>query len=117
MIAISIAFVAFTGVYFKDRAWGAAAKTVPVVFFFGLFHGLGFAGLLEEIEVPKDLFVSSLLFFNVGIELGQLLIIALVLPAIYLSKDKPWYGAVTKIAGTVFGLLGIFWGIQRIFFS
>ncbi len=38
------------------------------IFFFGLFHGLGFAGLLQEINIPKDKFISSLLAFNLGIE-------------------------------------------------
>lgn len=117
IIALSISYVAFTAVYFKNKSWASATKTVPIVFLFGLFHGLGFAGLLQEIEVPKNLFVSSLLFFNVGVELGQLVIIAVVLPAIYLFKDKLWYGTATKVFGTIFGLLGIFWGIQRIFFS
>lgn len=117
IIALSIAYVAFTAVYFKDKSWASAVKTIPLVFVFGLFHGLGFAGLLTEIEVPKNLFISSLIFFNIGIEFGQLMIIAIALPAIYLFKDKPWYGTLIKILGTIFGLLGLFWGIQRIFFS
>ncbi len=117
IIALSIAYVAFTAVYFRDKSWASATKTIPVVFLFGLFHGLGFAGLLQEIEIPKNLFVSSLLFFNVGIELGQLMVIAVVLPAIYFFKDKIWYTKVTTVLGTVFGLLGIFWGVQRIFFA
>ncbi len=41
---------------------------MAAVFFFGLFHGLGFAGLLKEIQIPADKFVSSLLAFNLGIE-------------------------------------------------
>ncbi len=117
IIALSIAYVALTSVYFKNSKFSAANKTIPIIFFFGLFHGLGFAGLLEEIQIPSDKFFSSLLFFNIGIEIGQLMIILLVLPAIYFFKDKIWYPTVIKVIGTIFGLMGLFWAIQRIFLT
>ena len=50
-----------------------------VVFVFGLLHGLGFAGALSEVGLPENYFVMALLFFNLGIEIGQLLFIASVI--------------------------------------
>jgi predicted anti-sigma-YlaC factor YlaD len=87
-----------------------------MVFVFGLFHGLGFAGLLEEIHVPEEKFVSSLFAFNIGIEIGQLIIVAVALPLIFLARKKSWYPRVIQGIAIVIGALGIFWAIQRAFF-
>ncbi len=105
IIALSIAFVAVTSVFLKDnRYFGSLKSKLVMVFAFGLFHGLGFAGLLEEIHVPKEKFVSSLLAFNIGIELGQILIVLVALPLILYAK----------IIAVIIALLGIFWAVQRI---
>jgi hydrogenase/urease accessory protein HupE len=118
IIALSISYVALTTVFLKNTKYQKlVGETVPIVFMFGLFHGLGFAGLLSEIQIPQPRFVESLLFFNVGIELGQILIIALSLPLIYGFKDTPWYPKAIKILGIIFGAAGLFWVVQRIFFS
>lgn len=115
LIALSISFVAITTVFFKNNRFIGNFKTkVATVFFFGLFHGLGFAGLLEEIHIPKENFISSLFSFNVGIELGQLVIVALALPLIYLGKDKHWYGKVIKTFAVIIAVLGILWAFERI---
>ncbi|MGI8419317.1 MAG: HupE/UreJ family protein [Candidatus Levyibacteriota bacterium] len=118
MIAFSIAYVALVTVYFnKSKLVGIGKSKIAVVFFFGLFHGLGFAGLLQELQIPKDRFLSSLLFFNVGIEIGQLIIIGITLPFIYLLRNKSWYPIFIKIVAGIIGFIGIAWGIQRIFGS
>lgn len=116
IIALSISFVALTSVYLKKYGFEQLNKKIIVVFLFGLFHGLGFAGLLQEIQIPEDKFVFSLIFFNVGIELGQIAIILLVLPAIYYFKDRVWYSKAMIVLATLFGITGIFWAVQRIFF-
>jgi hypothetical protein len=53
-----------------------------VAFAFGLVHGFGFANVLRDIGLPRDALLSSLLWFNVGIELGQLLVVLLLVPAL-----------------------------------
>ncbi len=114
LIALSIAYVAITTVFFKDRKYlGDGRAKVAMVFFFGLFHGLGFAGLLQEIQIPADKFIASLISFNVGIEIGQIIIVALAFPFIYFLRNKSWYPTLIKIIAVIIGILGIFWAIQR----
>ena len=116
MIAASIAYVAITSVFFKGRKFvGENKGKIAAVFFFGLFHGLGFAGLLKEIQIPPDKFVSSLFAFNVGIEGGQLIIVALAFPLIYLFRKKSWYPLAIKIVAGIIAVIAIFWFFQRVF--
>ena len=116
LIALSIVYVAITSVFFRDNKFiGGERGKIASVFFFGLFHGLGFAGLLREIQIPPDKFISSLFAFNVGIELGQLFIIMLALPVIYLFRHKPWYPAFIRILALCIAGLALVWIVQRLF--
>lgn len=115
LIALSIVVVAIVTVFFKDKPWMKNSQTILVtVFFFGLFHGLGFAGLLHEIHIPDGKFIPALISFNLGIELGQVSIVALALPFIYLGRKKPWYAQVIKIIAIGISILAVVWFIQRI---
>ena len=115
IIALSIAYVAMTTVFFKHIAFfGSFRNKAITVFVFGLFHGLGFAGLLKEIAVPEEHFLSSLLFFNVGIEIGQIVIIALALPVIYAFRGQKWYPAAVKVAAVLLSFVGVYWMVERI---
>ena len=67
LIALSIAYVAFENLV-SDRL---SRFRLPVVFAFGLLHGLGFASILTEFGLPADLYLAALLWFNVGVEFGQ----------------------------------------------
>ncbi len=117
LIAFSIAFVAISTVFFRNsRFVGGEKSKLATVFFFGLFHGMGFAGLLREIAIPSDKFVSSLFAFNIGIEVGQLIIIGVALPFIFLFRKKPWYPKVIQVFAVIISLLALFWVVQRIFF-
>ncbi len=116
-IALSIAFMAIATVLFGrhkfiNDGWGK----IGIIFFFGLFHGFGFAGLLKEIAIPKDKFVSSLLGFNIGIEVGQIIIIAFVLPFIFAYRKKSWYPLCIKFIAVAISILALFWFIERVFF-
>lgn len=115
MIALSIAYVALTSVFLKGKlfVWNNRSKMVAI-FFFGLFHGLGFAGLLQEINIPKDKFISSLLAFNLGIEWGQLIIVWLAFPIIYLYKNKKWYNQAIQIFSTIIIFIALYWFVERI---
>ena len=79
-IALSIAFVAAEIVRAREGKAGIAARAPWIVAFaFGLLHGFGFAGALSEIGLPAGHIPVALLFFNVGVEIGQLLFVAVVL--------------------------------------
>ena len=115
IVALSIAVLAMSTVFLKNNKYFKDIRyKLGIIFFFGLFHGLGFAGLLKDINVPDDKFVASLFFFNLGIEIGQLIIVALALPFIYLMRNKPWYPILIKIAAVVISVIGIFWMFERI---
>ena len=59
-----------------------------IIFLFGLIHGMGFAGALKEVGIPHEHFISALLFFNIGVELGQ---VTIILAAYFLVSR--WFGA------------------------
>ena len=85
-----------------------------MAFGFGLLHGFGFAGALSEIGISNDQLLLSLLFFNVGIEIGQLIMIPIFLSGIYvLSKiklEKISYQGASFLLGSV----GSYWFIERV---
>jgi hypothetical protein len=71
IIALSIAFIAVENMLTARLKSGR----LTIVFLFGLVHGMGFASALNELGLPRDAFFSSLLTFNIGVELGQITII------------------------------------------
>jgi len=111
LIAASIVYVCIENI-FSDRM---AAWRPFVVFAFGLLHGLGFAGVLGEIGMPQGQFVTALLSFNVGVELGQLTVIAACFLAVGLwFRDKPWYRSrITIPASLVIACIGAYWFVER----
>ncbi len=115
MIALSIAAVALGTVYLKKTTIALTNKRkLGIVFFFGLFHGLGFAGLLRELGVGAHRFIISLVAFNVGIEVGQIVIIAIALPLILLARRTKYYNLGIKIFGTTIGVIGLLWALERV---
>lgn len=114
LIALSIAVMAISTVFFREsRIFKSKWSKVIIVFIFGLFHGLGFAGLLEEIAIPERAFASSLLAFNIGIEIGQLVIIGLALPVILYFRNKTWYPTAIKIFALSISVIAIIWFVER----
>jgi HupE / UreJ protein len=111
LIAASIVYVAVENIFRPTLSiWRPA-----VVFCFGLLHGLGFAGALRQIGIPEGDFVLGLLSFNVGVELGQLSVIALgyALVGIWFG-NKPWYRQRVVIPGSlVIAGIGAFWVVER----
>ena len=112
LIAASIAYVAFENV--------ARANLSPwrpfVVFAFGLLHGLGFAGVLQEVGLPRSEFVLGLISFNVGVELGQLAVITMawLLTGLWFSHHPRYRQRVVVPASIVIGLVGVYWTVERI---
>ena len=115
LIALSIACMAIISVFFKDFRFAHDERFKPaIVFFFGLFHGLGFAGLLKEIEIPADKFISSLFAFNVGIEIGQLIVIGCALPFIFYFRNRAWYHRAIQVFAVIISATAFLWFVQRI---
>ena len=111
LIAASITFVAVENILSK----GFSPWRPVVVFVFGLLHGLGFASVLGEFGLPQDQFIPALIGFNVGVEVGQLTVIAIAFLAVGLwFGSKPWYRAYIAIpASAVIGLIGAYWFLER----
>ena len=87
-----------------------------VAFTFGLIHGFGFASVLTELGLPKDALVLSLLGFNVGVETGQLTIVAAFLPFAYLLRNTAFYRKGIFVGGSILTLLiALVWLTERAF--
>jgi len=85
-----------------------------MAFGFGLLHGLGFAGALNEIGIANSQMLLSLLFFNIGIELGQIALIPIPLSLIYISKQFNYINQVKVIMSLAVGGMGFYWFIDRV---
>ncbi len=111
IIAASIGLAAVDIFYpiFRGRSW-------LIIFLFGLFHGFGFADVLAELGVTSRNAVLSLFGFNLGVELGQLMIIAVVFPGLYLLRKQRFYPSfVMKIGALLLGAMSLYWFIERAF--
>ncbi|MEM6719909.1 MAG: HupE/UreJ family protein [Bacteroidota bacterium] len=113
LIALSIVWIAVENCVFKKTTkWRPA-----IVFGFGLLHGLGFASVLSDYGLPKDNFVPSLLAFNIGVEIGQLLVLLAAAVLVWFIRKKSWYRKRVQIPASIaIALVGLFWFIERVFF-
>ena len=85
-----------------------------VTFTFGLIHGFGFAGVLGELQLPPAQFGWALFQFNLGLELGQLAMVAAVVPLLYWLRQRPAYVPVVLRAGSGLALLlALVWLVER----
>jgi hydrogenase/urease accessory protein HupE len=112
LIAVSIAYVAIENILMSElKAW-----RVALVFAFGLLHGMGFAGALKELGLPRSEFVTALVTFNIGVEAGQLTVIgaAFLLVGWYCS-NRAWYRRrVVVPASALIACTAIYWTIERL---
>ncbi len=111
LIAASIVYVAIENIFMSRMSpWRPF-----IVFGFGLLHGLGFAGVLTEFGIPAGQFVPALIGFNIGVELGQLTVIAICFALVgYWFGGRDWYRARVVIPGSVLvALIGAYWFIER----
>lgn len=110
LIAASIAYVAVENIVTARLHWWRPL----LVFGFGLLHGLGFAGVLSEWGVPRREFVPALIAFNVGVEIGQLAVIAAAFVAVGWLRNRPWYRRVIVVPASVcIALIGVYWAVER----
>jgi hydrogenase/urease accessory protein HupE len=112
MIAVSIAYVAIENILLRElKSW-----RVALVFVFGLLHGMGFAGALKDLGLPRSEFLTALMTFNVGVETGQLTVIgAAFLAAGWQCARKGWYRSRVVIpASALIACTAIYWTIERL---
>jgi hydrogenase/urease accessory protein HupE len=112
LIALSIAVVALENIFFRKMR----PSRLLIVFGFGLVHGLGFAGVLKGLGLPENQFLKVLISFNLGVEGGQLAVIALAAAMTGWMWKKPWYfKRVVVPASALIAAIGLYWFVQRIF--
>ena len=117
VIALSIVFVAAEIVHGIQGRPGLTARWPWVVAFtFGLLHGFGFAGALSEIGLPQNAIPIALFFFNVGVELGQLLFVgAFAIGALLVARAGILWPRWMEVAPAyAIGSIAMFWVIQRV---
>lgn len=115
-IALSIAIIAVEVLKLKRGQPSLSARMPWVIAFgFGLLHGFGFAGALTDIGLPEQNLPAALLFFNVGVELGQIAFVMLVLGLLWshrtLQSSFPHWAETVAIYGI--GTIGCFWFLTR----
>ena len=111
LIAASIVYVCIENIYSEKLSrWRPF-----IIFAFGLLHGLGFASVLGEIGLGAGSFVTSLIAFNIGVELGQLAVIAVCFLLVgFWFRHKPWYRKVITVpASIIIALIAIYWVLER----
>ena len=98
-----------------DNVWPIfPVRRVVVTFFFGLIHGFGFAGVLAELNLPTSAFAWALLQFNLGLEMGQLMIVVSVTAVLFLLRQRPHYRAWVIRGGSFAAMVvGTLWLIER----
>jgi HupE / UreJ protein len=111
LIALSIAYVAIENLVTDQiKPWRLA-----LVFTFGLLHGMGFAGVLKELGLPRNEFLPALLSFNLGVEGGQLTVIAGAALLVAWFRHRAWYRqAIVVPASVVIACIGVYWTLTRL---
>ncbi|MBU2884028.1 HupE/UreJ family protein [Psychrosphaera sp. I2R16] len=111
LIALSIIYVAIENI----RTEQTLKRRYLVTFIFGLLHGFGFAFVLSEFGLSNNNLAVSLVSFNVGVELGQLFVIAILMTLFYKWSRAPSYRAFVQLPlSVIVGFLGLFWLLERI---
>ena len=109
LIALSVAVTGLNIIYpiFRGRHW-------QIAFGFGLIHGFGFAGVLGDLSLPAQLFIGSLLSFNVGVEIGQLIIVLVLVPVLLILGNAALTRKLTVVTtGVAITGFGVLWTVER----
>jgi len=111
LIALSIAYVAIENLVTSElKPW-----RIALVFTFGLLHGMGFAGVLSELGLPRSEAVPALMSFNLGVEGGQVTVIAAMFLALGWGRHKSWYRRVAVVPlSLAIAAVGLYWTVTRI---
>jgi len=112
LIALSIAYVGVENLMTEKLH----RRRLVLVFAFGLLHGLGFAGVLNDFGMPDDEFVTALISFNVGVELGQIavLLAAFVTLRIWFSDARQYRNLVVQPGSIMISMIAMYWFVERL---
>ncbi len=117
IIALSILFLAMEIIHEKQGKVGLTSRYPWIIaFIFGLLHGFGFAGALAEIGLPQQAITLALIFFNIGVELGQLMFVATIVFIVVMLQRLTYPALLNKLQTTVVYMIGgvsAFWLIER----
>jgi hypothetical protein len=83
-------------------------------FVFGLIHGFGFASVLLDLGLPQSSLVASLFGFNVGVEIGQLAIVAIFLPLAWLLRKTWFYRQLMTVGSLLIAIIAAIWLLERV---
>lgn len=111
VIALSVVLAALNNIFprVSERIWAVA-------FGFGLIHGFGFANVLENLDLPTETLVIALFSFNIGVELGQLVIVSALFPVIFILRRQTYYQPIKLRLGSVLiVLIASLWIVDRVF--
>ncbi|MFT6507822.1 HupE/UreJ family protein [Colwellia polaris] len=114
LIALSIVYVALENIH-RAKSNTLSHTRMPVIFAFGLLHGLGFASVLADVGLPQSQYALSLISFNIGVELGQLTVIALAFICLLPFRNKNWYQTrlVKNLNGAI-AIMATYWLFERL---
>ena len=110
-IAVTVILTALNNLrpLFSNSRW-------PLAFAFGLIHGFGFAGVLLDLELQQDLLATSLLAFNLGVEIGQVVFVGLLFPVIYVIRHSSLYPVYLLKGGSFAAIvIAMYWLWERLF--
>lgn len=113
-IALSIAYVALENL--RRRQINVRQRWL-VTFGFGLVHGLGFASVLQAMALPQAALAASLVGFNLGVELGQLVVVAAAFAVLQIVKSWPREATLRRWVSAGAATAGLLWFVQRAFFG
>ena len=117
IIALSILFLAMEIIHEKQGKIGLTSRYPWIIaFIFGLLHGFGFAGALAEIGLPQQAITLALIFFNIGVELGQLMFVATIVLIVVMLQRLTYPALLNKLQTVVVYMIGgvsSFWLIER----
>jgi hypothetical protein len=112
LIALSIAYVALENIFLADlRSW-----RIVLVFAFGLLHGIGFAGALKDVALPRSEFLTALLTFNIGVEAGQVAVIGAAFVLVgWHCANRDWYRChIVVPVSALIACTAVCWTIGRL---
>jgi hypothetical protein len=111
VIALSIILVAVNNFF-----WRINSATSVLIVVLGLFHGLGFASVMGELPFRMDDVLKVVLGFNIGVELGQIMIVAIIFPVLYFLRKHPLYNPLVLNGGSaMLALVASYWFVERAF--
>ena len=111
MIALSIAYVGIENLWVRElKPW-----RVVLVFCLGLLHGMGFASVMKELDLPQGEVIKPLIGFNLGVELGQVTVLALAFAVTFWFIMHSRFRIFRKIASALIAMVGLYWTYERIF--